>query len=127
MFPILYQTRASKGKNRTLSITVYKMKAEKAKVEFANLEVHMGSLNERKFKMKCNANYEDLMLVLDGGKRVARLHALNIRNVHLERKGIRISAMNFEIKEKDDVSVVSGSIRLELGDAAESWYKELWG
>jgi len=60
------------------------------------------------------------MLVMDGGKRVARLQARNISNVHLEKNGIRIAAMNFEIKEGDEVSVATGSIRMELGDAAEA-------
>jgi hypothetical protein len=103
------------------------MMAKDAKAEFDNLEIHMGGFSERKFKMKCSAQYEDLILELDGGKRTARLHARNIGNVYLEKKAIRIAAMNFEIKEGEDVSVVSGSIRLELGDEADSWYKELWG
>ncbi len=101
--------------------------AEDVKAEFQNLEIHMGEFNEKKFKMKCNIEYEDLMLVMDGGKINARLHARNIGNVHLEKKGIRIAAMNFEIKEGEEVSVATGSILLELGDAAEAWYKELWG
>lgn len=103
------------------------MKTENAKAEFVNLEVHLGDLKDSKFKMKCNANYEDLLLVMDGGKRVARLHARNIMNVHLEKKAIRISAMHFEIEEAEQVSVVSGSIRLEVGKDAEDWYQELWG
>jgi hypothetical protein len=103
------------------------MKATKVKVEFSNIETHMGNFRNDKFKMKCDVEYEELMLVMDGGKRVARLHARNIGNVHLERKGIRISAMNFEIREGDEVSVVSGSIKLDVGKEAESWYKELWG
>ena len=101
--------------------------AKDVKAEFANLEIHMGEFSERGFKMKCTAQYEDLILTLDGGKRTARLHARNFGNVYLEKKAIRIAAMNFEIKEGEDVSVASGSIRLELGDEAESWYKELWG
>lgn len=103
------------------------MMVKDVKAEFANLEIHMGGFSERGFKMKCTAQYEDLILTLDGGKRTARLHARNIGNVHLEKKAIRIAAMNFEIREGEDVSVASGSIRLELGDEAESWYKELWG
>ncbi|NOR38797.1 MAG: hypothetical protein GQ580_04340 [Candidatus Thorarchaeota archaeon] len=104
------------------------MKAEKIKAEFANLQTHMGPLRDSKFKMKCDVTYEDLLLVMDGGKRVVRLHARNINNVHLEKKAIRIAALNFEVKDDDgDVSVVSGSIRLEVGNDAEAWYKELWG
>ena len=103
------------------------MKAEDVKAEFKNLEIHMGEFDDREFKMKCNIAYEDLMLVMDGGKRVARLHARNISNVHLENKAIRIAAMHFEIKEGEEVSVATGSIRLELGDDTEAWYKELWG
>ena len=103
------------------------MKATKVKAEFSNLETHMGNFRDSKFKMKCDAEYSELMLIMDGGKLIARLHARNIGNVHLEKKGIRISAMNFEIREGDEVSVVSGSIRLELGNDAELWYKELWG
>lgn len=103
------------------------MKATKVKAEFSNLETHMGKFGDRKFKMKCDVEYTELMLVMDGGKLVARLHARNIGNVHLEKKGIRISAMNFEIREGDEVSVVSGSIRLELGNDTEVWFKELWG
>ncbi len=100
--------------------------AKGVKAEFSNLEVHMGPLRDRKFKMKCDVTYEDLMLVMDGGKRVARLHARNINNVHLEKKAIRISAMNFEVREGDEVSVLSGSIRLEVGRDAQEWYNELW-
>ena len=103
------------------------MKAIKVKAEFSNLETHMGNFRDSKFKMKCDVEYTELMLVMDGGKVVARLHARNIGNMHLEKKGVRISAMNFEIKDGDDISVVSGSIRLELGDDADLWYKELWG
>jgi hypothetical protein len=40
---------------------------------------------------------------------------------------ITIAGMNFEIKENEEVSVASGSIKLELGDKAKAWYKELWG
>jgi hypothetical protein len=103
------------------------MKAEKIKAEFTNLQTHMGSLKDSKFKMKCDITYEDLLLVMDGGKRVARLHARNINNVHLEKKAIRIAALNFEVNDDGDVSVASGSIRLEVGNDAEAWYKELWG
>jgi len=103
------------------------MKADKIKAEFTNLQTHMGPLREGKFKMKCDVTYEDLLLVMDGGKRVARLHARNINNVHLEKKAIRIAALNFEINDDGDVSVASGSIRLEVGNDAEAWYKELWG
>jgi len=103
------------------------MKAEKIKAEFANLQTHMGSLRDSKFKMKCNVTYEDLLLVMDGGKRVARLHARNINNVHLEKKAIRIAALNFEVNDEGVVSVASGSIRLEVGNNAEAWYKALWG
>jgi hypothetical protein len=103
------------------------MKAEKIKAEFTNLQTHMGSLRDSKFKMKCDVTYEDLLLVIDGGKRVARLHARNINNVHLEKKAIRIAALNFEVNDEGDVSVASGSIRLEVGTDTEAWYKELWG
>jgi len=102
------------------------MIAEEIKTEFENLEIHMGEFSGRKFKMKCKIVYDDLMLVMDGGKTVARLHARNINNVHLEKKGLRIAAMNFEIKEGEEVSVATGSIRLELGDETEAWYKEIW-
>jgi hypothetical protein len=47
--------------------------------------------------------------------------------VHLGKKDITIAGLNFEIKDNEDVSVASGSIKLELGDAAKEWYKELWG
>ena len=67
-----------------------------------------------------------LKKLLNGGKRIATVHARNIGNVHLEKKGIRIAGLNFEIKEDDEVSVASGSIRLELDDAT-AWHKELWG
>jgi hypothetical protein len=103
------------------------MIANDVKAEFENLEVHMGPLRETKYKAKCTVSYEDQMLIMDGGKRVARMHARNIGNVHLEKKAIRIAAMNFEIKEGEHVSVVSGAIKLELGDAANDWYQELWG
>jgi hypothetical protein len=104
------------------------MKAENVKAEFSNLEIHMGNFGKTNFKMKCDVTYEDLMLVMDGGKHVARMHARNINNVHLEKKAIRISAMNFEIREGDgEPSVASGSIRLELGKDSENWYGELWG
>jgi hypothetical protein len=103
------------------------MKATKVKAEFSNLETHMGNFRDRKFKMKCDVEYSELMLVMDGDKLIARLHARNIGNVHLEKKGISISAMNFEIREGDEISVVSGTLRLELGSEAESWYRELWG
>ncbi|MFW9847624.1 MAG: hypothetical protein ACFFF4_00690 [Candidatus Thorarchaeota archaeon] len=103
------------------------MKAEGFKTEFENLEIHMGDFGDRKFKMKSDVTYEDLMLVMDGGKRIARLHARNIGNVHLEKKAIRIAAMNFEIKEGEEVSVATGSIRIELGDESEAWYNEIWG
>lgn len=103
------------------------MKADDVKAEFDNLEVHMGSLKDSKFKMKCTVSYNDEMLIMDGGKRVARMHARNIGNVHLEKKAIRIAAMNFEVSEGEEVSVTSGSIRLELGDLSKDWYQELWG
>jgi len=103
------------------------MKAENIKAEFTNLQTHMGSLRDSKFKMKCDVTYEDLLLVMDGGRRVARLHARNINNVHLEKKAIRIAALNFEVNDDGDVNVASGSIRLEVGNDAEAWYKELWG
>jgi hypothetical protein len=103
------------------------MNAENAKAEFSNLEIHMGSLKDSKFKFKCNVTYHDQLLIMDGGKRIATVHARNIGNVHLEKKAIRIAGMNFEVKEGDEVSVASGSIRLELGDDAEAWFKELWG
>ncbi|MHA3962457.1 MAG: hypothetical protein AM325_002860 [Candidatus Thorarchaeota archaeon SMTZ1-45] len=103
------------------------MNAENVKAEFSNLEIHIGSLKDTKFKFKCSVMYYDQLLVMDGGKRIATMHARNIGNVHLEKKAIRIAGLNFEIKEGDDMSVVSGSIRLELGDDAEEWYRELWG
>jgi len=103
------------------------MFASNIKAEFVNLEVHMGPLRDSKFKATSSVSFEEQMLTIDGGKRVARMHARNIGNVHLEKKAIRIAGLNFEVKEGDNVSVVSGSIRLELGDAAEDWYRELWG
>ena len=102
------------------------MIAENVKAEFSNLEIHLGDFHERKFKMKCVVSYNDQLLVMNGEKRIATMHARNIGNVHLEKKGIRIAGLNFEIKENDEVSVASGSIRLELEDA-RAWYKELWG
>ena len=103
------------------------MHADNVKAEFSNLEIHLGSFKDHKFKMNCVVTYGDQLLIMNGGKRVATMHARNIGNVHLEKKAIRIAGLNFEIKEGDEVSVVSGSIRLELGDDAEVWYKELWG
>ncbi|MFX1370140.1 MAG: hypothetical protein ACFFAY_16235 [Promethearchaeota archaeon] len=103
------------------------MQAENVKVEVENLEIHMGEFRGSKLKMKGNATYEDLMLVIDGGKTIVRLHARNIGNVHLEKKGIRIAAMNFEINQEDEISTATGSIRIELGNESEAWYKELWG
>jgi len=101
------------------------MIAENVKAEFNHLEIHMGDFKESKFKMKCFVSYKDQLLIMDGGKRIATMHARNIGKVNLEKKAIRIAAMNFEIKEGEEVSVASGSIRLELDDA-EAWYKELW-
>ncbi|MFW9889362.1 MAG: hypothetical protein ACFFER_14335 [Candidatus Thorarchaeota archaeon] len=103
------------------------MKAENIKAEFNNLVIHMGSFREKGFKMKCNVSYADLLLIMDGGKKKARLHARNMNNVHLEKKAIRIAALNFEISEGEVVSVASGSVRLELGKETEAWYEELWG
>lgn len=103
------------------------MQAENVKVELENLEIHMGEFRGSKLKIKGNATYEDLMLVMDGGKTIVRLHARNIGNVHLEKKGIRIAAMNFEINQEGEISTATGSIRIELGNEAEAWYKELWG
>ncbi|MFW9925301.1 MAG: hypothetical protein ACFFDM_00895 [Candidatus Thorarchaeota archaeon] len=102
------------------------MIAENVKAEFSNLEIHMGDFRDSKFKMKCVVTYHDQLLVMNGGKRIATMHARNIGNVHLDKKGIRIAGMNFEIKEDGEVSVASGSIRLELDDA-KAWYDELWG
>ena len=101
--------------------------AKGIKAEFNNLVIHMGDFRDRGFKMKCDVSYENLILIMDGGKRTARLHARNINNVHLEKKAIRIAALNFEVAEGEEVSVASGSIRLELRDDAEAWYRELWG
>ena len=103
------------------------MHAENVKAEFNILEIHMGDFKESKFKLKCSVTYHDQLLVMDGGKRVATMHARNIGNVHLEKKAIRVAGLNFEIKEGEEVSVASGSIRLEIGDDAAEWYKELWG
>lgn len=104
------------------------MKAENIKAEFSNLEIHMGDFGKTKFKMKCDVTYQDLMLTMDGSKTVARMHARNINNVHLEKKAIRIAAINFEIREdSDEPSVVSGAVRLELGNDSDKWYEELWG
>ncbi|TFG34689.1 hypothetical protein EU527_01830 [Candidatus Thorarchaeota archaeon] len=103
------------------------MKAENVKAEFENLEIHLGPLKDKKFKLKCIVTYDDQMLIMDGGKRICRMHARNIGNVHLEKEAIRIAGMNFEVREGDDVSVASGSIRLELDDKAKAWYQELWG
>ena len=103
------------------------MKADKINIEFNNLEIHMGEFGNSKFKMKGDVQFEDNMLVMDGGKIVVRLPARNVDNCHLEKKAIRIAAMNFEIKQGEDVSVATGSIRLEVGkEEAEKWYKELW-
>ena len=95
------------------------MRADDIKAEFSNLEIHMGDFKDHKFKAKCIITYEDQMLIMDGGKRVVRMHARNIGNVHLGKKDITIAGLNFEITENDEVSVVSGSIRLELGDASK--------
>jgi len=103
------------------------MKAEKVKAEFSNLEIHVGGFRERNFSIKCNVTYENELLVIDGGKRVIRLHMRNMDNVHIEKKSIRIAAINFEITEEGQTSVASGSIRIEIGDAVDAWYKELWG
>lgn len=103
------------------------MRADEVKSEFSNLEIHMGDFKDRKFKAKCIVTYEDQMLIMDGGKRVVRMHARNIGNVHLGKNDITIAGLNFEIIENEEVSVASGSIKLELGDGSKSWYKELWG
>lgn len=103
------------------------MKAQKVKAEFANLQTSVGDFKETKFTMKCDLTYENLLLTMDGGNRVARVHARNIDNVHLEKKAIRIAALNFEIVEGGVTNVASGSIRIEIGDQADAWYKELWG
>jgi hypothetical protein len=109
------------------ALSVKAMHVENVKAEFDNLEIHMGSFKDHKFKLKCDVIYHDQLLIMDGGKRTATMHARNIGNVHLEKKAIRIAGLNFEIKEGEEVSVASGSVRLELGDNAEAWYKELWG
>lgn len=103
------------------------MKSDNVKAEFENLEIHMGPLKDRKFKLKCLVTYSDQMLIMDGGKRICRMHARNIGNVHLEKKAIRIAGLNFEIQEGEDVSVASGSVRLEFDQDANAWYQELWG
>ncbi|MHA1863214.1 MAG: hypothetical protein ACTSWA_05545 [Candidatus Thorarchaeota archaeon] len=103
------------------------MKADDVKAEFSNLEIHMGDFKDRKIKAKCTVTYDDQMLIMDCGKRVMRMHARNIGNVHLGKKGITIAGLNFEIRENEEVSVASGSIKLELGDDSKAWYKELWG
>ncbi|MCF2136023.1 MAG: hypothetical protein K9W43_02185 [Candidatus Thorarchaeota archaeon] len=104
------------------------MKAEKVKAEFSNLETHMGSFRGSSFKMKCDVTYEDSLLVLTDGKKIVRLHARNIGNAALEKKAFRVSAMNFEIQEgEEEPSVVSGSIRIEVGKDAEDWYRTVWG
>jgi hypothetical protein len=108
-------------------IPVSSMRAEDVKSEFGNIEVHMGDLKDRKFKMKSNVTYEDELLIIDGGKRVAKVHARNFGKVNLEKKAIRIAAMNFEIVEEGEVSTVSGSIKLDLGSDSQAWYQELWG
>ena len=108
-------------------LSVSPMRAKDVKCEFANIEVHLGTLNEGKFKAKSDVVYEDELLVIDGGKRIAKIHARNFGKVSLEKKAIRIAAMNFEIIDGDDVNTVSGSVRLELGDQSSAWYQELWG
>lgn len=102
------------------------MKATNIKVKLENLVTHQGDFSDSSLKMKCDASYEDLMLVLQGNKRRVRLHARNINNVHLEKDALQISAMNFEVTEDEKPSVVSGSVRLELGDDAKAWYEEIW-
>jgi len=103
------------------------MRADEVKSEFNNLEIHLGSFKDHKFKAKCIITYGEQMLIIDCGKRVVRVHARNIGNVHLGKNDITIAGLNFEIKEDEEVSVASGSIKLELGDEARAWYKELWG
>ncbi len=103
------------------------MRANDVKAEFSNLEIHMGDFKDRKFKAKCIVTYDDQMLIMDGGKKIIRMHARNIGNVHLGKKDITIAGMNFEITESEEVSVASGSIKLELGDDSKAWYTELWG
>jgi len=107
-------------------VVVTLLRADNIKMEFSNLEIHMGDFKDGKFKMKGTATYEDELLIMDGSKRVVRMHARNIGKVDLEKKAIRIAAMNFEIIEGEKTSVVSGSIRLELGNASKSWWTELW-
>lgn len=116
-------------RDQTNLVSVNLMKADNVKADFENLEIHMGTLKEKKFKLKCIVTYDDQMLIMDGGKRICRMHARNIGNVHLEKKAIRIAGLNFEVREGDDVSVASGSIRLELDndEIAKRWYQELWG
>jgi len=103
------------------------MRADDVKAEFSNLEIHMGDFKDHKFKAKCTVTYDDQMLIMDGGKRIMRMHARNIGNVHLGKKDITIAGLNFEITENEEVSVASGSIKLELGDDSKAWYTELWG
>lgn len=103
------------------------MRADGIKSEFGNIEVHMGDFEDRKFKMKSEVTYDDELLIIDGGKRVVKVHARNFGKISLEKKAIRIAAMNFEIVEEGEVSTVSGSIKLDLGDESQSWYQELWG
>ncbi len=104
------------------------MRAEKVKAEFFNLETHMGDFRESKFKMKADVVYEDLLLQISDDKRTVRIHARNIGNMWLEKKAVRIAAMNFEIvKGDEEPSVVSGSIRLEFGKDAEEWFRTIWG
>ncbi|NWF96156.1 MAG: hypothetical protein HXY34_08430 [Candidatus Thorarchaeota archaeon] len=105
------------------------MRTEKVKAELSNLEVHMGPFRQSALKTKATAVYEDLLLTVTGEKLVVKLHARNMGNVHLEKKAVRIAAMNFEITERDgNPSVVSGSVRLEFESQADAdaWYKELW-
>ncbi|MEM2141914.1 MAG: hypothetical protein QXQ81_01480 [Candidatus Thorarchaeota archaeon] len=106
------------------------MKAERVKVELSNLQTHFGSLDGSGFKMKGDMIYEEQMLTIEGeGKRV-RLHARNIARASLDKKKMSISAMNFEIVDKNgDTSVVSGSLVIEFPDEkqAQSWYGEVWG
>ncbi len=102
------------------------MKAVDIKVKLENLVTHQGDFSDSSFKMKCDASYKDLMLVLEGDKRRVRLHARNIANAHLEKDALRVSGMNFEVTEDNKPSVVSGSVRLELGDESKTWYEEIW-
>ncbi len=114
-------------RNDSKPLRVSPMRASDVKAEFSNLEVHLGSFKDGKFKTKALVSYEDDLLIIDGGKLVARVHARNFGKVSLEKKAIRIAAMNFEIVDGDEVNTLSGSIRLELGDDSPAWYKELWG